>query len=72
MTINDLSYLGEATEETAVTGGYYYYYGPRNTASANASAVALGYRTSSSTYTSATVSRGRFSSSHSSSYASTY
>ncbi len=70
MIINNLSYLGDVADDTAISGGYYYYH-PYNSANASASAVALGYNTNTNTYTSASVIQGYRSSSYSSSNAST-
>ncbi len=67
MKINNLNHIESAVQ--SVIGGYYYYYSPKAVAAADANALAIGYRTYSDTYTSATAVAGIFSKSTSSSYA---
>ena len=69
MQINNLNHIESATQPV-VGGYYYYYYRPTATASASADALAIGYKTYSSTYTSTQAVAGMFSSSVSGSYAS--
>lgn len=67
MQINNLNHI-ESAAQTVVGGTYYYR--PTAVAYANAYALAIGYRTYSSTYTSTDAVAGVYSSSASNSYAS--
>lgn len=69
MRIDDLSYLGVISEDAALVGGNRWRRQPRATALAGAEADAIGFRTTSETFTNATAVAGLFSSSTSGSYA---
>lgn len=72
MIISDLNHVEVVSKDQEIVGAGKYYYYPSATAYANAHALAIGYKTYTSTYTSATAVKGVYSSSHSGSYANAY